>query len=159
LIAAKRDAWGFSLFCDDIRAEVGGKISVMGIYQADMIFTQDPPIVLPKFAILVKYYETPGVFTDDVVLKVFFPGDEKDAPTLAIPIPRQSMQIGEPQYEMEEGQEHVFSLAAPVVMAPFQVTKYGFLKVRAACGDAVTNLGSLMLRKIRPDEKISGIND
>jgi hypothetical protein len=152
------NAWGFSLFCDDIRAEVGGKISVMGIYQADMIFPQDPPVALAKFAILVKYYETPGIFTDDVVLKVYFPGDEKDTPTVTFPVPRQSMQMGEPQHEMEEGQERVFNLTMPIVIAPFQVTKCGFLKVRASCGDVVTNLGSLMLRKIRPDEQVPGLN-
>jgi hypothetical protein len=43
-----RNSWGVSLFCDDIRAELGGKISVMGIYQTDMIFPEGPPLHLAE---------------------------------------------------------------------------------------------------------------
>jgi hypothetical protein len=155
----KRKSWGFSLFCDDIRAEVGGKISVMGIYQNDMIFPQDPPFNLPKFAILVKYFELPDAFHEDITVNVYLPGDQKDSPTVTLPVPRKTLQTGEPPpYELEEGQERVFNLTLPIAFSPLLVGKEGFIKVRATCGDVVTNLGSLMLRKIRQEEKIPGFN-
>ncbi len=154
----ERNSWGFSLFCDDIRAEVGGKFSVMGVYQTDMIFQQEPPFTLAKFAILVKYYELPDIFHEDITMKVYLPGDNKDSPTLAMPIPRQSLRMGEAPYELEEGQERLFNLTLPIMFSPLLVSKEGFLKVRAVCGDIITNLGSLMLRKIRQNEKIPGVN-
>lgn len=40
-----------SIFCDDIRREVGGKISLMGIVSGVLGISQDPPVVLPKFGI------------------------------------------------------------------------------------------------------------
>lgn len=40
-------------FCDDVRQEIGNKISLMGLYSSDMIF-ESFPVVLPKFCIRVK---------------------------------------------------------------------------------------------------------
>lgn len=42
---------GFCVFCDDIRHEVGNKISLMGIYHGEIVFSQNPPAILPKFVI------------------------------------------------------------------------------------------------------------
>jgi hypothetical protein len=154
----ERNSWGFSLFCDDIRMEVGGKISVMGVYQADMILPQEPPFTLAKFAILVKYYELPDVFHDDVLLKVYLPGDQKDAPSVSRQVPRQALQIAIPDYKWDPDQERVFNLTIPLIFTGLLIANEGFLKVRAVCGDVVTNLGSLMVRKIGQNEKILGIN-
>jgi hypothetical protein len=88
-----KNSWGFSLFCDDIRAEVGGKMSIMGVYQADMIFptNQDFPLAVAKFCILIKYYEVLGFFTDDIAISVFLPGNAKDTPTIVLPILRSTL--------------------------------------------------------------------
>lgn len=40
-------------YCDDIREEVGGKISLMGIYTGDM-FVASMPLLLPKLCIAVN---------------------------------------------------------------------------------------------------------
>lgn len=42
-----------SLFCDDVRVEVGNKFSLMGIYTSDMIFPTKPPVMLPRLIIAV----------------------------------------------------------------------------------------------------------
>jgi hypothetical protein len=48
-------AWGFALFCDDARVEVVGKLSLMGLYQADMFFPSNMPLptMLPKLVIVI----------------------------------------------------------------------------------------------------------
>jgi hypothetical protein len=150
----ERKSWGFSLFCDDLRLEVGGKLSIMGTYQNDIIFPNDAPFVMQKFVILVKYFEETDAFKDDISIRVYLPGDQKDIPTVTFPVPRSNMQSSEPLYELEEDQERILTLTVPLMFAPLSVGKEGFLKVRAVCGDVVTNLGSLMVRKIKPDEII-----
>jgi hypothetical protein len=40
-------------FCDDIRREIGGKYSMMGIY-GDELIADKLPIVLPKFCIQIR---------------------------------------------------------------------------------------------------------
>jgi hypothetical protein len=45
----------FCIFCDDIRHEIGNKLSYMGVYSTDMVFPpgalSDAPIVVSRFAI------------------------------------------------------------------------------------------------------------
>jgi hypothetical protein len=44
---------GFTIFCDDIRRELGGKITLVGIYRAEMLIQGKLPIVLPKLGIAI----------------------------------------------------------------------------------------------------------
>lgn len=42
-----------AIFCDDIRHEMGNKISFMGCYQRDL-FVANAPVVLPKFCVFAS---------------------------------------------------------------------------------------------------------
>jgi hypothetical protein len=42
-----------TIFCDDIRHEVGGKLSFMGTF-FEVMYVKDFPIILPKFCISIK---------------------------------------------------------------------------------------------------------
>jgi hypothetical protein len=53
----------YQLLCDDVRLEVGNKLSLMGIFQE--IFVQQLPVVLPKIAI-VSQWTGEGNFTSEV---------------------------------------------------------------------------------------------
>jgi hypothetical protein len=154
-VTSTLNSWGFSLFCDDLRQEVGGKLSVMGIYGADMLFpaTVEFPIAIPKFCILVKYYEAKDAFTNDIIIRVFLPGDTKQTPMVALPIQRAHLppDAGAP-YPLDEDQERIFNLTVPLTMAPFQIKQEGFVKVRAVVGETTTRLGSLRIRRLQPDE-------
>jgi hypothetical protein len=153
------DAWGFSLFCDDLRNEIGGKISIMGVYGPDMVFQEQFPLVLTKFAILIKYYERPGAFKDDIIFQIYMPGDVKGSPAITNVFKRDpTISSLSPTYDLDEDQAKVFNLTLPFMFSTLPVPKEGFIKVRAVCGGITTNLGSLMLRSIRADEKIPGLN-
>lgn len=130
----------------------------MGVYQSDMIFQQPMPLVLPKFGILIKYYEIPGAFDKDILFHVYLPGDVKDSPAVTNHVPRSSMHETKPGYDLEADQERMYNLTLPIMLSPLPIAKEGFVKVRAVCGDVVTNLGSLMLRGLQPNEKIAGLN-
>jgi len=41
----------YCIFCDDIRHEISNKTSLIGVYNADMIFDAAPPVVIPKLGI------------------------------------------------------------------------------------------------------------
>ncbi len=47
MTAKARPMTAFTLFCDDVRQEVGGKLSAMGIYQGFMGISADE-VLLPK---------------------------------------------------------------------------------------------------------------
>ncbi|WP_118182103.1 DUF6941 family protein [Paraburkholderia phosphatilytica] len=44
--------YAHTLFCDDIRMEVGGKSSLMGLYHGELLVPQNPT-VLPKLCVVV----------------------------------------------------------------------------------------------------------
>lgn len=44
------EPYGITLFCDDIRLEVSGKITLVGCYQNEMNFSAPAPAVLPALA-------------------------------------------------------------------------------------------------------------
>lgn len=50
----------FSLFCDDIRQEVGGKISLMGIFEN--VYVTSLPAIHPRLAIINEWAEGVGEF-------------------------------------------------------------------------------------------------
>ena len=64
----------YCIFCDDIRQEVGGKTSLIGIYHGDMIFPFakpiDNPILYPKFAAFISVISDPNDNPDFIKLKV-----------------------------------------------------------------------------------------
>lgn len=62
---------GFCIFCDNIRQEVGNKLSLMGLYGAELTFAGPSPGLLPTFAILVHLIcdkdDVPALFRMRVV--------------------------------------------------------------------------------------------
>lgn len=159
MTATPREPWGFSLFCDDVRFELGGKMSVAGIYQADMVFPaeQSFPIILPKFGIFLKYYELQdSSLTADILVRIFLPGDQNDAPSVVLPFNRSLLTAAAPprRYDLEPDQERVFNITYPIVFSPLMIKQEGFIKVRALSGETTTKLGSLMIRRAQADESL-----
>lgn len=44
--------FAYGLFCDDIRLEVGNKVTIVGVYSSDM-FLQEIPTFLPRLAVSI----------------------------------------------------------------------------------------------------------
>jgi hypothetical protein len=153
-----RNAWGFTLFADDLRQEIGGKFSLIGIYQVDLIQRLDFPITLPKLAMLIKYYEVKGTLSGDLNVRIFLPGDSQDTPTLSWTIPETSKDNAPVPYEQDADSEKLFDFTLPVIISPLNIKEEGFVKVRIKCGDTIIRLGRLMIRKIRDTDNIQLIS-
>jgi len=81
--------------CDDIRQEVGNKVSLMGIYGKDVILPEIP-FIFPKLCLLLSAKEVKRVIND---LKVVIITPQNEQITLDIPAPPnqkvpQDIQIG-----------------------------------------------------------------
>ena len=148
----ERTSWGSTIFCDDIRQEVAGKYSLMGIYENEMLFQTEPPWVLQKMCLLIKYTETHGGFDEDLRMTVTLPGDQKDKPSLVSMIARKDVKI-EPRVNIPEDVDSLIGFAVPFLFSQLTVNTEGFIKVRIERGKIETRIGALHLRKVRPDEK------
>jgi hypothetical protein len=139
---------GYTVFCDDIRQEVGGKPSYMGVYMGRMLIGATFPLAMPKFVCAVHYFETPDAASTPLELRIFFPGDPEDAPTyrMSVSVPQPTLdQLQMPSMEEELDDPRVV-LQFPVVFAPFPILQEGILKVRMFRGEnEVVRLGALKI--------------
>lgn len=66
-----------TVFCDDIREEVGNKRSLMGIYQGEM-FIQSLPVLLPRLCFYISYVSDFSKPREKVEFKVVKGADEEE---------------------------------------------------------------------------------
>ena len=71
--------FGFTLVADDLRQEIGGKISLIGVYGPDMVFLPGTtfPVTIPKLAIMLNWFEDPDQIPELLKFRIYFPGDEE----------------------------------------------------------------------------------
>jgi hypothetical protein len=154
----RNKAWGFALFCDDVRAEVGGKLSLMGLYQADMFLpdSSSAPFVLAKFVVTIFYYEIHDALQEDVTFKIIFDDSDEAKVVAEVPVLRRDIAAARAQAqttltssENPEDSERLFSVRMPVTLSPFVAEKMGRLRVRAHFSDGkILKLGSIGLKQI-----------
>jgi hypothetical protein len=154
----RNKAWGFTLFGDDLRLEVGGKMSLMGLYQADLFFPSNItfPVTVPKFCMLIMYYETRDAITDDITFKITF-GPE-NATLIEFLILRKELNDSRaeqifPEDTTPEDKERIFHSRIPVGLSPFSISGLGRLRVRAHYSDgSILKLGSIAVRQVSVEE-------
>ncbi len=134
--------YGYTIFCDDVRQETGGKTSHIGIYRDKLIVNKPLPASLPKFCLVIHYFERPGESTEPVNLHVYLPGDAESEPTYnrKMPIDDVRSQTLEPE---RPGFDPLVSLIAHLMITPFILKSEGRIRVRAYRGDLEVRLGTL----------------
>ena len=64
----------YTVICDDVREEVGNKLSLIGLYRREIKF-KAIPVVIPKIAFVVFLEDLKKVIPD-LLVKAYFPGRE-----------------------------------------------------------------------------------
>lgn len=115
----------FCLFADDIRQEINGKVSLIGIYQGGMNVVGPVPQILPRL-VISTYVDTPvdrpfGELSVDVML------DDKEMQNVTPP----PQALEEMQTAARQDKEvKTVSMQMVFVLQPFQVNGNGKLWVR-----------------------------
>jgi hypothetical protein len=146
--------FGSCVFCDDIRQEVGGKLSYIGVYQSIM-YVPSFPIAMPKFGIGVTLNEpkTLALRRDWTTrVRVFLPGDDPVSPSFFMEIP--------PAHEQIEAIFQVHSALGEdpdvpptlqsfmsLVLAPMNLKEAGRIKVRADYNGTLLRLGAMRVEQ------------
>jgi hypothetical protein len=129
-----------SIFCDDIRQEVGNKLSFMGCYTGQM-FVHEFPLTLPKLCIAM-HAVTPADNPFKQIKFRLLKGDEvvaeMDMNMTAIPLPP-------PPLVHSPGDELRFMLGQVFQLSPFLVTEPCVLRARAITEDEELKGGGLII--------------
>ena len=140
--AAPSTPYGYTIFCDDVRAEAGSKASYMGIYRGKLITNAPLPVNLAKFATVVHYFERPGESTEPVALHVFLPGDSDDSPTLKTELPIDRARSQPPKPATPDA-DPLIGVVMIVEFTPLKLETEGLIRVRAYRGDLEIRLSTL----------------
>lgn len=146
------DVFGHTIFCDDIRQEVSGKLILIGVYQGIMLIHGAFPITLPRLCFSITLAQKVELFSPNVVLRIFVPGDPEDASSIEAQLgenvegglekeaDKNSHVLGVP--ESERKYLHFFS---NMQFENFLIKEPGLIKVRADIDGKRHQLGSLRI--------------
>jgi hypothetical protein len=143
------EAYGYTIFCDDIRVEVGGKLTYVGTYGGQMLVHGNFPFFMPKLALGIVYRQRDGKVVLPIKFWIFVPGDAEGKPSIVVEVPEQvaqsaidSAKASADKLGIQEGFATVY---AQFGLAPFNIVQPGLLKVRAVRGDQLISLGALRI--------------
>lgn len=148
------DRFGYSIFCDDIRNEAGGKLSFIGCYNGVIFVPPQFPLVLPRFCIHLHIFSPATQPFSSIVARCYAPGD--DAPIFEQPIdPPERMQQLELVAHLEKEPAAPLYIVAgtSLIFQPLEIRGPGLIRVRAVIdgADEEMRLGSLRIESKQPD--------
>jgi len=145
---------GYTLFCDDVRHEIGGKTTYVGRY-SQVMYVPSFPFLHPKLVLAVNYIESQiDSPVTPVDLLVYLPGDQDDKPSLTAKLSFEDEKIGKLPDDLPAGAANHIRAETFIEIAPFKVDGPGAVKVRVRRGDEIVRLGQLQVR-LRAEKSIS----
>jgi hypothetical protein len=133
-----------TLFCDDIRVEVGDKRTYVGCYDQALV-VPELPFVLPRFCLSVALHlqEFP---TNDVPIEamVFLPGDAPESPSISSRSVLPAV-TSHPDQDPSDpfDSSPVLKVRQDLVLSPLELRTEGRLRVRILFGSELIKAGSL----------------
>jgi hypothetical protein len=141
------EPYGSTVFCDDIREELHGKLSIIGVYRSGMIFWSPLPALLPKLGIFVTGVFPIGYNVSNPRILVFLPG-EFETPSYAFQLNWKGSGEGLlPDKNMFPDALGVFWFNQHLIMGSVQIKQAGYIRVRMICDDKIIRIGSLYVQE------------
>ena len=142
--------YGTTIFCEDIRDEIGGKKTYVGVFGADLIVKGSLPAIIPQFALAVTLLEPITTATGPLNIKIYLPGATGDEVAMDIDLPiERSTAKSDPDFDPTA--EFVGALLS-FKISPLVITNEGYIRVRAYKEGREIRLGSLKVRVEKPDQ-------
>lgn len=143
---------GHTIFCDDIRQEITGKITLVGVYSSVM-FVAEMPTVLPKFCCWVNYRDDPREDCPPADLRIIYETEDEEVVVAQAqweyPTEFDLPPAGEDGFLMREFRMF-FELSA------FAIKQPGKLKVRMFRGDDEVRIGIMHVKLAPTPEETPG---
>lgn len=141
------DRFVTAIFCDDIRQEVGNKLSYIGCYQGEL-FVPMAPVALPKLCVFATVWTSKEKPFKSLTVRVV---QDNTTELARIEIPEEGIKEAS-QITDETSTRKAFSTA--IVFAPFSVEKPTMLKLVATTEDGDI-AGPRLLIKVADQEAVS----
>lgn len=134
-----------AIFCDDIRQEIGGKLSFMGCYQGELIVPM-APVALPKLCLYATIWTPKDRPFKSLMLRVV-QDDDKELARLEIP----EEGLAEVSLILDETATRK-SVSTAIVFSPFAIEKPTSLRLMATTEEGEI-IGPRLLIKVVAAQK------
>jgi hypothetical protein len=151
------ETYGYTIFCDDIRVEVGNRLTFVGVYAAGPIIAPSFPHFIPRLAMYVVYMQRrPNVIPPSKVL-LFLPGATDDNPSVHFEVPadaagQAAKANAAPGDQSFHGEDVYMAMGFPFGILNLHILQPGAIKLRAVRGDRLVRLGGLGIVSQPPAE-------
>ena len=142
----------FTLYCDDLRHEMSGKTTIVGVYGSELIVAE-LPAVLPAFFIVTHVWTPRDKPFRKLVFRVLFDADVMSEEEFNFEELSKAMGSDSPNSEGEGGNGVRRSLRRILRLSPFLVEKQGMLRVRIETEDGEMRTSALRLRLPTDEER------
>lgn len=148
---SKQKIYADVLFCDDIRNELGGKISLMGLYTKDLV-VPEIPYILPTLGLFVTLAFDDIEVVNGMEVCVSHAGIDQ-----TIPMDEDLLMHAKGELQSSFGSEvamnpkHRFSVN--MIISPFRIKEDSFISVDVKCAGGVIHGGHLGIRLRSTDRR------
>jgi hypothetical protein len=135
--------YGIATYCDDIRMEIGGKLTLVGCYTGEMTVFGNVPLVLPTFCTFVNFRVPTETEFDKIEIKLSIDLGEvsKELASAEFQNPNKGAQI---EAKSQGASQHI-SINLPIKLSPLLIEGEGFIRCRAYIDYVEYKLGSLKI--------------
>lgn len=124
-------------FCDDIRQEVGNKVSLMGCYSGELLVEQFP-VVLPKLCAQIKVVTPRSEPFERLVLRAYLNDDLLGEVELPVEQANKALRSIDPAAKR-------MTFGAVMTFAPFVIEKEGSIHIEAESEEGTLKAGRMRL--------------
>ncbi len=158
MIIEPKPPFGYTIFCDDIRQEVNGKSTHVGIYTAEMHIWSEGTAVVPQLCALLIYRDQPErIVSRPLVVKLIKSTDKGEQILMEAPFtPPSDLGIPVPPALGRPDGAHFTELRLEVRISPFVVEESCLLKSRVYVGEDEVLCGALRVILSNPDQAPPG---
>ena len=144
---------GYVVFCDDVRQEITGKTTQVGIYNGHMILFGSTPVVLPQLCAVITLRFLPPKVSFRPIFKIFQTGREEAIYELEGEVtPVEALEENTP-LPVDDGLIRFHSFYVLAQLQGLTITEACSLKVRAFIGQDEIRLGTLQIIVASPEEQ------
>jgi hypothetical protein len=149
------EPFGVTVFCDDIREELYGKISLIGVYNAAFASYAKFPISLSKLGFYITAcFPSDGPHISDVHLHIYLPQDQKDKPSYSTELDWRTTAADQvaPDPKLFPDPLGVVQFSTYVLIGPINIKQNGFIRVRLIHRDQEIKVGALEVTHVERPE-------
>lgn len=145
---------GFVTFCDDIRHEITGKMTLVGVYHGQINVLGSAPVVLSQICALIDFRFIPESVPINPIIKIYRSDQEEPIIENKIEISAVEARLFEELPKIDEGSVRFHQIVIPIQLQGLAVNDSFRLKVRAFVDDDEIRMGSLQINLIDSDSGV-----